>query len=322
MNDYDEEDPFIGPRRPASGTNRAHRHCALTRALRMNASVALKLASVYLLHFQQTLLVSLPLLIVLLHAIQNNAPAVVVNRLKLTVITSLAVCGRLLEQASSALRTVRDILFVRRSEHQRESNGPERKRTIDSLTELEAYSWTRFTKAELVLLLLHFRLPEYLWTRNRYRFTGEEVLIFCLTRIALGLDFTELVASKFGGSSTRWSEAFKWFIEHLYFTFYHRITGNSMMLWIEKIDEFRRVICYKVNAEPVEIHGTDANGNGFVRWVYANCDPATFRIFGFIDDTGVQTCRPGGSWGFTRTVQRIFYRYEHNGCFTMHVIPF
>jgi len=258
--------------------------------------------------FRLSILLSFPIATLLVRAIHENAPAVVVDRLKLALVSYLSMSAYFLQSAASSLRTARDILFVRRSERHHQENSPDRKRTIESLTELEAYSWTRFTKAELFLLLLHLRLPLFVTTTNRYRFTGEEILIFCLTRIALGLDFTLLVESKFGGSATRWSEAFKWFIEHIYFTFYHRITGNSMTLWLDKIDEFRRKICYKVNADPVRVRTTDTNGNAIFRWFYVNCNPIMFQIFGFIDDTGVQSCRPAGGWGFIRTLQRIFYR--------------
>jgi hypothetical protein len=269
----------------------------------------LRLAGMYLLDFQNSLALVFPLVVVLSHLINNNAPAAVVARIRLAVVAVFWFANHSLELAVQAIQTGYDILFVRQSERQENSNGPARKRTIDSLTEYEAYAWTRFLKCELVLLLLHLRLPLEIRTPNRYLFTGEEVMIFCLTRIALGLDIVELVESKFGGNSTRWSEAFKWFVDHIYFTFYHRISGDSMRLWIHKIDEFRRAICHKVNADPVRVQtGTDANGNPIYDDLWVNCDPSTFRIFGYLDDTGIETCRPGGAWGFFRNVQQVFYR--------------
>ena len=74
------------------------------------------------------------------------------------------------------------------------------------------------------------------------------------------------------------------------------------------INDFRKRICYKVNAEPVRVEMTDTTGNPVTQWLYVNCNPATFQIFGFINDTGVQTCRVGGGWGFIRSIQRVFYR--------------
>lgn len=309
MNGGDEEDPILGPRRPARQTNRTQRSNALTLIMRRNLDMVLRLAAMYLLDYQNSMAVVLSLVVVLSHLINNNAPAAVVAQIRLAIVTSLYFANSSLQLAVQAIQTGYAILFVRQSEHQENSNGPARKRTNDSLTEYEAYAWTRFLKSELVLLLLHLRLPLGIRTPNRYVFTGEEVLIFCLTRIALGVDIVELVESKFGGSSTRWSEAFNWFVDHVYFTFYHRITGDSMRLWINRIDEFRTRICHKVNSEPVSVQtGTDANGNPIFDDLWVNCDPATFRVFGFLDDTGIETCRPGGAWGFMRSVQRVIYR--------------
>jgi hypothetical protein len=159
---------------------------------------------------------------------------------------------------------------------QAENNTPKNRR-IDDLSEDEAYRWTQFTKAQLHLLLLHLRIPEWLpeMPSCRHIFTGEEVLLVALTRIATGDAFYDFVPSKFGGPAAKWSDAFKWFINQIFFTFYHKITGNSMLQWIDHIDYFRTVIGNKVAAVPVSIRRI-VNGVETVLTYNVVVDIATF----------------------------------------------
>jgi hypothetical protein len=208
---------------------------------------------------------------------------------------------------------LREIVCIRGSHRsdipsERENNSRKNRR-IDDLSPQEAYRWTRFTQAQLRLLLVHLRMPEVLpISPTRCVFTGEEVLIVCLTRIATGDAFYDFIPAKFGGSAAKWSYAFKWFIDHVFLTFYHKITGNSMLQWSGYIDSFRTLIANKVAEVPVSIQRV-VNGVQTTLTYRVNCDVETFRVFGFIDDTGVPTCIPGGSGlGFINTLQRAFYR--------------
>ena len=64
---------------------------------------------------------------------------------------------------------------------------PNQNRTIDSLDPSFAYQYTRFTKDQLHLLKAHLRIPNSVYLpRRRYRFTGEELLVVCLAKIATG----------------------------------------------------------------------------------------------------------------------------------------
>jgi hypothetical protein len=121
-------------------------------------------------------------------------------------------------------------------------NSPPRNRLIDDLSEENAYAWTRFRKHQLRLLMAHLQIPNsvVVGPRQRYRFSGEELLIVCLTRIATGDPWTRLIPSHFGGNARRWSIAFRWFINHIYITFYHKISGRSIEGWIDNIQEFKK----------------------------------------------------------------------------------
>jgi hypothetical protein len=106
-------------------------------------------------------------------------------------------------------------------------NSPPRNRLIDEVTEEDAYAWTGFCKHQLRLLMVHLHILNtvVVGPRQRYRFSGEELLIVCLTRIATGDPWTRLTPSHFGGDVRCWSIAFCWFIHHMYITFYHKISG-------------------------------------------------------------------------------------------------
>jgi hypothetical protein len=71
---------------------------------------------------------------------------------------------------------------------------------------------------------------------------------------------------------------------------------------------FLSVIANKAAEVPVSIWHI-VNGVEATLTYSVTCDITTFCIFGFIDDTGVPTCIPGGSGlGFIGTVQKTFYR--------------
>jgi hypothetical protein len=61
-------------------------------------------------------------------------------------------------------------------------NSPPKCRSIDEISEEEAKELTRFTKEQLLLLLLHWRIPDNLMTGPWYHFTGEEILLICLSK--------------------------------------------------------------------------------------------------------------------------------------------
>ena len=84
---------------------------------------------------------------------------------------------------------------------------------------------------------------------------------------------------------------FAWFVDHLFVTFYNKISGCSMGQWAGKIGEFRAAIHARMRSSPIQIErrleggGTDAD--------IIDIDLDSFRLFGFLDDTCVYTQRPG-----------------------------
>lgn len=178
---------------------------------------------------------------------------------------------------------------------------PRQHRTIDSLTHNKAYAWTGFTQDQLHVLLKVLRIPYQLGTRNRYKYYGEEVLIMSLTRIHTAESWVSLADGKFGGDARRSSEMFEWFIDYLFETFYNAITGSSIDMWVNEIDDFRCAI-WKSFTELLV--GKDGNPTRF------DVDLANWPIAFFLDCTTQLTCRPGGGGeqtSYVSLLQKAFY---------------
>ena len=98
------------------------------------------------------------------------------------------------------------------------------RRRINQITDREARQMTWFTKAQLRILYQLFSLPTDATGHisiqagngnQNYRFHGEEVFLFALTKMALGQDTIILCMFFFGGAPQRWSSAYPWFLRYL-----------------------------------------------------------------------------------------------------------
>ena len=158
-------------------------------------------------------------------------------------------------------------------------------RKLDDFVSQEdkVYQWTRFTLPQLRLLLVHLRLPEEVRI-DGYVWHGEEILLISLTRFALGENYSTM-EDKFGGNSARYPAAFWWFTRYTCKTFFHKISGDSMNMWVENnLEEYRRVI-HKFVVEPRE------TANGVEPAL--DIDFNDFLNSGFMDDTVLKSCRVG-----------------------------
>ena len=166
-------------------------------------------------------------------------------------------------------------------------------RTIEVMKKSDCYGWTKFSKAELQLLMTHLRIPAYFAIDNRNRFTGEETLLICLTRISGPFDSWKSMDKAFGGYHGHWEELFGDFIDYIYSIFYHKITGDSMRQWTspQQVEHFRRLIWSKTRTSPCAIErflsgisdSFDILDVAFEAW----------KVMGFIDDTAERVCRTG-----------------------------
>jgi hypothetical protein len=158
----------------------------------------------------------------------------------------------------------------------------EKNRTIESLTEADAYLWTRCTKEQLRKLMIHFRLSDR-FTVGTHHFTSEFGLILSLTYYALGEHFTSL-KSKFGGNPDFWGGLFHSFVNHLYRLFYNKISGNSLQMVFTDDDyrHFGKLIYNKIVVSYKELDDYEKGEIDELTTIDLKADE--FRICGWIDD--------------------------------------
>ena len=194
--------------------------------------------------------------------------------------------------------------------------SPQRNRTIEELNDVDAREWTRFTKEQLRLLLLHLRIPLQVKVKECH-YTGEEMMIISLTKIATGCTYNDLFKNKFGHNPDVGGYMLTWFIDHVFETFYNKISGDSMAMWTspESIEIFRELIWETVRVSLTELEEYLDGVTDEIEILDIAFE--VFRVFGFIDDTHIKSCRPGsGPVGDTpgaprrvnaELIQRSFY---------------
>lgn len=185
-------------------------------------------------------------------------------------------------------------------------------RTIDALGQ-KARLYTRFTADQLRQLMSHLRIPaEFYLDDRRQCFTGEETLIMTLTFIATGEAMYRMLPSKFGMYNPReFGGAMKMLIRHLHDNFYHKITGDSLRMYVPWVDEYRFAIWSRLTSEATVAETRADSGVQGNEYIFHWLPFRYFRPFGFLDDLGIGTPRPVdefGEDGRTIDVQVAFYR--------------
>ena len=115
-------------------------------------------------------------------------------------------------------------------------------RFIDDLDEEWSRTNTRFTKLELRKIYTHLRIPEKFTVLRRGNILhGETVLLISLVYMAHAIPWYQM-SEKFGGDPREFGSFFLLFTEHVYTTFYHHISGDSMRIYINRIDKYCHAI--------------------------------------------------------------------------------
>ena len=191
---------------------------------------------------------------------------------------------------------------------------PQRNRKINDLSDREARDMTGLSLAQLRKMFLHFRIPEhFIYEPRRLRFTGEESFLHYLVFNRIGETKLRMSKNYFGGDPRRFTYSIRLMNNHLYDKFYHKVSGDSMRLWVPYINSFRFAIWEKLNGTQTVEDTFDSTTNEVdtSRLISLDIPFETFRIFGFLDDTGFRTTVPGLStrrtFGFHDDVQRSFY---------------
>jgi hypothetical protein len=142
----------------------------------------------------------------------------------------------------------------------------------------------RFRSPESILELIRgFRLPDLIRV-NGYKFTAQEVVMISLARLAYPLRWCDVLLL-FPGRK-RWScqRAFYWFLDFMIKNWGYLILNNRDF-WVPYFQQSADAIRVKLSELPNESY----------RLFYPPADqPGGFSVFGFIDNTMLAMCRPGG----------------------------
>ena len=177
----------------------------------------------------------------------------------------------------------------------------------------DARELTGFTIPQLLKLLQHLRIPVTMRYSGYYRFRGEEAMLHYLYWMRVGGTKLQMSANMFGGDPRRFTYSIRLMSDHIYSTFYHKISGDSMRMWILQIHQFRYAIWDRLrNGMTIEeMEYSPELGRHRNRYVFLNVPFESWRIFGFIDDTGFRTTAPGREarrrMGYIDDPQRSFY---------------
>ena len=156
--------------------------------------------------------------------------------------------------------------------------------TFNDVAEDNCYNRYRFLKSDLSRLHKALKLDEFedgcirVGTGSKYNKYGtEEALLILLQRLAFPTRFADMV-SIYHRDISSLSRIFSWMNNYIRTRFGHLLT-NNWDFWKESFEEYAECIRKKV----VE------KSEGAIDY-----PPGSYLVFGFIDDTTIRTCRPGG----------------------------
>lgn len=154
-------------------------------------------------------------------------------------------------------------------------------RTIDSFSEDNILPYFRFkTKQQLHRLRVGFRIPDILRTDKREKFTGDEVLLVGLRRLAFpNRTFETFWETDFGLTHHQVSKCFGLFLIFMMRNWAYLLLDH-MEFWKPYMQDCADKIRMRLATMGCYFLPPGTDGG--------------FNIFGFIDNTMNATCRPGG----------------------------
>ncbi len=290
----------VGERRSVRRTNWMHRHDALNQ---LDQAYVSQLLMSQESNRQSVELSVMFMFIIFLKLLQiyrthnnnnnGNVESETVGRLKVALLIQMTIIMHQLVGLQLTDEELDNILNIHEHDRDHVHFNPPTNRSINDLSEQTARTWTRFNKNQLSQLFIHLRIPNIVRPQvggGRRIFSGEEVFIFSLTKIASGLSNLNLYEF-FGGDPREYSAMFNWFIRHVFTTFYNKISGRSLEMWIDLIDDCRDVIRHRIALapSPEELMIDDTLQPDEVYEIRRD----TFRVFGFVDCTDFRLTRTG-----------------------------
>lgn len=137
-------------------------------------------------------------------------------------------------------------------------------------------------------------------------------MILLLILLAHRYDYVHLSKYIMGGNPRRYSEMICLIVHHLYYKFYHKISGRSLSIYLpDKVTIFRRAIWNKLCNGACMVERLHNNLLWSREYIFHDIPFETFRYFGFIDDTSLKTSRPDDEptrfYNFIHDIQRAFF---------------
>ena len=130
------------------------------------------------------------------------------------------------QQLFQTQSVIDNLTIIRQSDYVTDCIPPKIRRTINSLSsDTEAELYTRFTRDELHVLFNYLRFPLGKVRVAGHVFTTEEIFVFSLTFLSKGETFISM-KDNFGGDSNAYGYMVYWFIDHVFSTLYHKISGD------------------------------------------------------------------------------------------------
>lgn len=154
--------------------------------------------------------------------------------------------------------------------------------TLDNYSDHECWNLLRFRKSDILKLILNLKLPGYLVSSDRHRFTAEFSIILFLRRMAYPGRLTDL-EEEFGRDYTTLSRSFKTTLAWIDSNHSFRI-NNYLHFWLPYQQIFANAVASKT--EVPELY---------------------FNVNSFLDGTQRPTTRPSDGPGRHEDAQRLFY---------------
>lgn len=142
----------------------------------------------------------------------------------------------------------------------------------------------RFTSPEqLHALVTGFKLPPIIRVKG-YKFSNEEVLMIALMRLSYPHRWEDVQQYFPGRDRQALQKAFYWFLDFMVENWAYLVTNNTEY-WNEELPDFAEAIRMKFQRLPNE---------SFRQYFPPAGERNGFSVFGFIDNTILPICRPGG----------------------------
>ena len=195
--------------------------------------------------------------------------------------------------ASICIAEFKEILYFYKDDIPTQDIPARKNRKIDDWSEDDCLTFFRFSKDELRQLLVYWRVPETLvFLTSRHVCTGEEAMLLYLHFLAHGNTY-RIMQETFGDDGPRrYGPMIHAFVHHLYTNFYHKISGNSLNIFLHLMDDFWRAIWRTlVTNQVLEEHYVLGVVMEAVI-IFIRLTFESFRVFGFLDGSAFVFCSP------------------------------